>query len=49
MIELKLTVEEINLVLVALAEMPYKVSAPLIDKIKSEGERQYNEQQSKAD
>lgn len=41
MYEIKLTLEELNLVLSALAELPFKVSSPLIAKIKTEGDRQH--------
>ena len=37
-IELKLTPEEVNLILAALAELPFKVSAPLLGKIKAQGD-----------
>ena len=40
MIELKLSLEEVNLVLNALAVRPYMEVAELIEKIKAEGERQ---------
>lgn len=39
-IELHLTVAEANLVLAALAELPFKVSFALIQKIKQQGEHQ---------
>ena len=44
MIKLELTIEEINLILAALQEMPYKITVNLIDKIKAEGDRQFEEQ-----
>lgn len=44
MIELKLTIEEVNMILAALQELPYKTSAVLIAKIKTEGDKQYDEQ-----
>lgn len=40
MIELKLTVEEVNIVLNALANRPYGEVYQLIAKIQSEGEKQ---------
>jgi len=40
-IKLELTVEEVNLILASLQELPYKVSAPLIAKIKEQGDAQY--------
>ena len=40
MIELKFTVDEINLILNALAARPYFEVAELIEKIKAEGEKQ---------
>jgi hypothetical protein len=43
MIKLELTVEEVNLILGALQELPYKVSSELIIKIKSEGDKQFEE------
>lgn len=49
MITIDFTIEEINLVLRALAEMPYRVSAPLIDKIRTEGNKQFEELQNKAE
>lgn len=39
-IELDLTPDECNLVLAALGELPYKISAPLIIKIKQQGDAQ---------
>jgi hypothetical protein len=47
MIELKLTIEEVNLILVGLHELPAKVSMQLILKLQSEGQRQFEEQQKK--
>lgn len=44
MIELKLTVEEANLILQGLQELPAKVSMQLIIKLQSEGQRQFEEQ-----
>ena len=44
-IKLELTLEEVNLILSALTEMPYKVSAPLITKISTDGQKQFEEQQ----
>jgi hypothetical protein len=44
MIKLELKIEEVNLILAALQELPYKVSAELIVKIKTEGDKQFNEQ-----
>ena len=41
-ITLKLDINEVNTVLTVLAEAPYKVSAPLIEKIKLQGAEQYN-------
>ena len=45
MIKLELTVDEVNLILTALQELPYKVAAPLIQKISTEGQKQFEEQQ----
>lgn len=42
-IKLELTIEEVNLVLSSLQELPYKISAPLLTKIKTEGDKQFNE------
>lgn len=47
MIKLELTVEEVNLILSVLQEQPYMKVAPLIVKIKTEGDRQYAEQKGK--
>lgn len=47
MIELKLTVEEINLVLAGLQELPARVSMQLILKLQSEGQKQFEKQQEK--
>lgn len=44
MIKLELTVDEVNMILSALAEFPYKVTAELIVKVKTEGDRQFEEQ-----
>lgn len=41
MIELKLTVEEVNLILKGLQELPAKFSLDLIIKIKNEGDIQF--------
>lgn len=41
MIKLEFTIEEVNLILAALQDMPYKISAPLIKKIKTEGDAQF--------
>lgn len=46
-IKLELTVEEVNLILSALTELPYKTSAILVAKIKTEGDKQFEEQQKK--
>ena len=40
-IKLELTLEEVNLILSALTEMPYKVSAAVIAKIKEQGDKQF--------
>lgn len=40
-IKLELTLEEVNLILSALTEMPYKVSAGVIAKIKEQGDEQF--------
>lgn len=47
MIKLELTIEEVNLILSALQELPYKVTAPLIAKIKVEGDKQFEKQKDK--
>lgn len=44
MIELKLTVEQVNIVLNALAQRPYMEVADLIGLIKTEGDKQFSEQ-----
>ena len=43
MIELKLTVDEVNLILVGLNELPAKQSLMLILKIQREGQKQFEE------
>lgn len=43
MIKLELTIEEVNLILAALQELPYRISNDLIIKIKTEGDRQFKE------
>ena len=45
MIEFKLTVEEANLILSALQELPAKTSMQLILKIQNEGQKQFEEQE----
>lgn len=45
-IELNLTVDEINIILNALANRPYGEVAELIGKIRTEGEKQYQEKSS---
>ncbi|MFZ4545869.1 MAG: hypothetical protein ACOYN4_00460 [Bacteroidales bacterium] len=45
MIKLELTVEEINLVLAGLQELPAKTSMQLIIKLQTEGQKQFEEQQ----
>lgn len=47
MIKLELTIEEVNLVLSALQQQPYNLVAPLVVKIKSEGDKQFEEQKPK--
>lgn len=44
MIQLKLTVEEVNLILAGLQELPAKMSMQLILKLQSEGQKQFEEQ-----
>ena len=44
MIKLKLTVEQVNIVLNALAQRPYGEVVDLVDLIKTEGDKQLNEQ-----
>ena len=44
MIKLELTVEETNLILAGLQELPAKVSLQLILKLQTEGRRQLEEQ-----
>lgn len=48
MIELKLTVDEVNLILNGLEELPAKKSMLLILKIKLEGQKQFDEQNKTA-
>jgi hypothetical protein len=38
-----LSQDEVNLILMSLSELPYKVSFELISKIQQQGEKQYNE------
>lgn len=45
MITLDLTVEEVNIILSALQELPAKLSMQLIIKLQQEGQRQFEEQQ----
>lgn len=47
-IALTLSVDEINLVLTALSELPYRASAQLIDKLKSEAQKQIDAAQTEA-
>jgi hypothetical protein len=47
MIKLELKIEEVNLILTALQELPFKLSAELIAKIKTEGDKQFKEQNKK--
>lgn len=47
MIKIELKTEEVNLILAALQELPFKISAELIAKIKTEGDKQFKEQQEK--
>lgn len=44
MIKIEFTLDEINLVISALSELPFKVTAPLIGKLKTEGDKQFEEQ-----
>ncbi len=44
MLHFDLTVEEINLILSGLQELPAKVSMPLILKLQAEGQKQFEEQ-----
>ena len=44
MIKLEFTIEEVNLILKGLQELPFKISAELIAKVKTEGDKQFNEQ-----
>lgn len=44
-ITLTLTLDEVNLILASLSELPFKVSADLIAKIKTEGDKQFEQQQ----
>lgn len=48
-IKLELTVDEINVILNALAGRPYAEVAEVIDKIRSEGDRQLSESKKKED
>jgi len=45
-INLKLTVDEVNVVLQVLSKAPYDISSPLIDKIRTQGLEQVNCQKS---
>lgn len=47
MIKLELTIEEVNIVLSALQEMPYKNVADVLVKIKTEGDKQFKEMETK--
>lgn len=49
MIELKLTVEEVNIILNVLATRPYVEVAELIEKIRADGEKQLSKQEQNAD
>lgn len=49
MITLNLTVEEVNLILAGLHELPAKVSINLIMKLQAEGQKQFEAQQNKPD
>lgn len=42
-LKLELTLDEVNNVLAILAEQPYKLAAPLIQKIRQQGEAQANQ------
>jgi hypothetical protein len=44
MIKLELTIEEVNLILVGLQELPAKLSLQLILKLQNEGQKQFDEQ-----
>ncbi len=48
MIEYKLTIEEANLIIAGLQELPARLSMQLILKLQSEGQKQF-EQQNKAE
>lgn len=47
MIKLELEIEEVNLILTALSELPFKVSSKLIAKIKQDGDKQFQDNQTK--
>lgn len=45
MIHFELTIEEANLIISGLQELPAKISMPLILKLQTEGQKQFEEQQ----
>ena len=47
MIDLNLTVEEVNLILSSLSKQPYELVAELIAKIKIEGDKQFDAMKEK--
>lgn len=47
MIKIEFTVEEVNTILAILQKQPYEVVAFLIEKIKTEGDKQFAEQQKR--
>lgn len=44
MIKLELTIEEVNLILMGLQELPAKISMQLLLKLQSEGQKQFDQQ-----
>lgn len=43
-LELKISVQELNTILLGLQELPAKISMPLILKLQAEGQKQFEEQ-----
>jgi hypothetical protein len=48
-VHLQMSLNEVNLILTALSELPYKVSFALIQKIREQGEQQYTAARTKGE